>query len=127
MKFKVPYLYWWIVALLFGAVVLNCVGRQTLLALAPTIQKDLAMYDRADANIVNICLVANGYKRLALSHASRDAVSFKAEADLTRTGGWSEVATLKVTPRQKLEYIFPNVFGAYSLRIAAATEIIATA
>ena len=34
---------WWIVALLFGAAVLNYVDRQTLSALAPTIQGDLQM------------------------------------------------------------------------------------
>jgi len=49
---------WWIVALLFGAAVLNYVDRQTLSALAPTIQRDLAMDDRAYANVVNIFLVA---------------------------------------------------------------------
>lgn len=56
--FRVPGLRWWIVALLFGAAVLNYVDRQTLSALAPTIQKDLAMDDRAYANVVNIFLVA---------------------------------------------------------------------
>jgi ACS family hexuronate transporter-like MFS transporter len=49
---------WWIVTLLFGAAVLNYVDRQTLSALAPTIQRDLAMDDRAYANVVNIFLVA---------------------------------------------------------------------
>jgi ACS family hexuronate transporter-like MFS transporter len=51
-------LRWWIVALLFGAAVLNYVDRQTLSALAPTIQQDLAMDDREYANVVNIFLVA---------------------------------------------------------------------
>jgi MFS transporter, ACS family, hexuronate transporter len=51
-------LRWWIVALIFGAAVLNYVDRQTLSALAPTIQRDLAMDDRAYANVVNIFLVA---------------------------------------------------------------------
>jgi ACS family hexuronate transporter-like MFS transporter len=55
---KVPGLRWWIVALLFGAAVLNYVDRQTLSALAPTIQADLGMDDRAYANVVNIFLVA---------------------------------------------------------------------
>ncbi len=49
---------WWIIALLFGAAVLNYVDRQTLSALAPTIQGDLGMDDRAYANVVNIFLVA---------------------------------------------------------------------
>ena len=55
---KLPGLRWWIVALLFGAAVLNYVDRQTLSALAPTIQHDLDMDDRAYANVVNIFLVA---------------------------------------------------------------------
>ena len=49
---------WWIVALLFGAAVLNYVDRQTLSALAPTIQGDLKMDDRDYANVVNLFLVA---------------------------------------------------------------------
>lgn len=55
---KIPHLRWWIAALLAGAAVLNYVGRQTLSALAPTIQADLGMDDRAYANVVNLFLVA---------------------------------------------------------------------
>jgi len=55
---KIKGLRWWIVALLFGAAVLNYVDRQTLSALAPTIQHDLEMDDRDYANVVNIFLVA---------------------------------------------------------------------
>jgi ACS family hexuronate transporter-like MFS transporter len=55
---KIRHLRWWIAALLFGAAVLNYVDRQTLSALAPTIQRDLAMNDRDYANIVNLFLVA---------------------------------------------------------------------
>jgi len=44
--------------LVFLAAVLNYVDRQTLSALAPTIQADLKMDDRDYANIVNIFLVA---------------------------------------------------------------------
>ncbi|NQX01371.1 MFS transporter [bacterium] len=54
----IPGLRWWIIALLFGAAVLNYVDRQTLSTLAPTIQKDLDMDDRDYANVVNIFLVA---------------------------------------------------------------------
>ncbi len=49
---------WWIVGLLFTAAVLNYIDRQTLSALAPTIQKDLGMTDSDYANIVNIFLIA---------------------------------------------------------------------
>lgn len=55
---KIRGLRWWIVALLFGAAVLNYVDRQTLSALAPTIQKDLAMDDQGYANLINLFLVA---------------------------------------------------------------------
>ncbi len=55
---KIKGLRWWIVALLFGAAVLNYVDRQTLSALAPTIQHDLAMDDQGYANLVNLFLVA---------------------------------------------------------------------
>ena len=58
MSLKIPHLRWWIAALLVGAAVLNYVDRQTLSALAPTIQKDLAMDDRAYADVLNIFLVA---------------------------------------------------------------------
>lgn len=57
-RFVIPGLRWWIVALLFGAAVLNYVDRQTLSALAPTIQADLDMDDRDYANVVNIFLIA---------------------------------------------------------------------
>lgn len=55
---KIPHLRWWIATLLVGAAVLNYVDRQTLSALAPTIQADLQMDDRAYANVVNLFLVA---------------------------------------------------------------------
>lgn len=44
--------------LIFLAAMLNYVDRQTLAALAPTIQRDLGMDDRNYANILNIFLVA---------------------------------------------------------------------
>lgn len=44
--------------LLFGAAILNYVDRQTLSALAPTIQRDLAMNDRDYADVLNLFLVA---------------------------------------------------------------------
>src|SRR6185436_4605050 len=55
---KIFGLRWWIVTLVFGAAVLNYLDRQTLSALAPTIQNDLAMDDQAYANIVSLFLVA---------------------------------------------------------------------
>lgn len=55
---KIKGLRWWVVGLLFTAAVLNYIDRQTLSALAPTIQKDLGMDDSDYANIVNIFLIA---------------------------------------------------------------------
>lgn len=55
---KIPGLRWWIVVLVFLAAVMNYVDRQTLSALAPTIQADLKMDDRDYANLVNVFLVA---------------------------------------------------------------------
>lgn len=55
---KIPNLRWWIIALVFLAAVLNYIDRQTLSALAPTIQKDLNLDDHDYANVVNIFLVA---------------------------------------------------------------------
>lgn len=55
---KIQGMRWWIVVLVFLAAVLNYVDRQTLSALAPTIQADLGLDDRDYANIVNIFLIA---------------------------------------------------------------------
>ncbi|MEJ8843710.1 MFS transporter [Lacibacter sp. H375] len=55
---KIKGMRWWIVGLLFTAAVLNYIDRQTLSALAPTIQNDLGMTDVDYANIVNIFLIA---------------------------------------------------------------------
>ncbi len=55
---KIKGMRWWIVVLLFLAAVLNYVDRQTLSALAPTIQVDLSMSDNDYANVINIFLVA---------------------------------------------------------------------
>jgi MFS transporter, ACS family, hexuronate transporter len=55
---KIKGMRWWIVVLVFLAAVLNYVDRQTLSALAPTIQADLGLDDRDYANIVNIFLIA---------------------------------------------------------------------
>ena len=54
---KIKGMRWWIVGLLFTAAVLNYIDRQTLSALAPTIQNDLGMTDSDYANIVNIFLL----------------------------------------------------------------------
>jgi ACS family hexuronate transporter-like MFS transporter len=55
---KIKGMRWWIIVLLFIAAVLNYIDRQTLSALAPTIQADLDMDDQAYANVINIFLIA---------------------------------------------------------------------
>ena len=55
---KLKGMRWWIIVLLFIAAVLNYIDRQTLSALAPTIQADLDMDDQAYANVINIFLIA---------------------------------------------------------------------
>ena len=55
---KIKGLRWWVIVLIFLAAVLNYVDRQTLSAVAPTIQRDLGMDDRDYANVVNIFLIA---------------------------------------------------------------------
>src|SRR5688500_19147671 len=54
----IPHIRWWIAALLFCAAVLNYIDRQTLSILAPTIQSDLKLDDRAYADVVNLFLIA---------------------------------------------------------------------
>ncbi len=55
---KIKGMRWWIIVLLFFAAVLNYIDRQTLSALAPTIQFDLGMDDQEYANVINIFLIA---------------------------------------------------------------------
>ena len=55
---KIRGLRWWIVVLVFLAAVLNYVDRQTLSALAPTVQADLGLDERDYANVLNLFLLA---------------------------------------------------------------------
>ncbi|HJS00341.1 MAG TPA: MFS transporter [Flavobacterium sp.] len=55
---KIKGMRWLIIVLLFIAAVLNYIDRQTLSALAPTIQVDLGMDDQQYANVINIFLIA---------------------------------------------------------------------
>ena len=56
--FRIPHLRWWIVAMIFGASVLNYIDRQTLSILAPTIQKDLKLSNEDYASVLNLFLIA---------------------------------------------------------------------
>jgi ACS family hexuronate transporter-like MFS transporter len=88
---KIKGLRWWIVALLFGAAVLNYVDRQTLAALAPTIQSDLSMDDREYANVVNIFLVAY---TIAYLVSGRIADKMGTRASMVLFVAWWSVANM---------------------------------
>lgn len=88
---KLPGLRWRIVALLFGAAVLNYVDRQTLSALAPTMQPDLHMDDRAYANVVNIFLVAY---TIAYLFSGRIADVMGTRASMVLFVAWWSVANM---------------------------------
>jgi len=94
---KLAGLRWWIVALLFGAAVLNYVDRQTLSALAPTIQQDLAMDDRAYANVVNIFLVAY---TIAYLVSGRIADRMGTRASMVLFVAWWSVANMLTAAAQ---------------------------
>jgi ACS family hexuronate transporter-like MFS transporter len=79
------------VALLFGVAVLNYVDRQTLSALAPTIQSDLKIDDRAYADIVNIFLIAY---TIAYLISGRIAARFGARASMVLFVAWWSVANM---------------------------------
>ena len=81
------------------------------------------------ANAPSDAYLATGYdrKRLTLSHANKESVTFKVEADFTGTGQWSETIALTVKPGQKVEHVFPDAFGAYWLRLVTNQDAIATA
>lgn len=55
---RIPYLRWWVVALLFISSVLNYIDRQTLSMLASTIQRDLGISDISYAGVVQAFLLA---------------------------------------------------------------------
>ena len=88
---------WWIIALLFGAAVLNYVDRQTLSALAPTIQGDLQMDDRDYANVVNLFLVAY---TIAYLISGRIADKMGTRASMTLFVLWWSVANMLTAASQ---------------------------
>ena len=55
---KIPYIRWWIAALLFLISILNYIDRQSLALLIPTIQSELHMSDQQYGNVVSVFLIA---------------------------------------------------------------------
>lgn len=117
-------LRWWIVALLFGAAVLNYVDRQTLSALAPTIQHDLDMDDRAYANVVNIFLVAY---TLAYLVSGRIADLMGTRASMMLFVAWWSVANMLTAAARGVTslgvYRFAFGLGEASVRPAASKAV----
>ncbi len=81
------------------------------------------------AGVPSDAYLATGYdqKRLTLSHAGRQPVTIRVEADFTGTGAWAEVIKLTVPPGKPVEHRFPDAFGAYWLRLLADKDSTATA
>ncbi len=88
---KIKGMRWWIVVLLFLAAVLNYIDRQTLSALAPTIQKDLEMDDRQYADVINIFLIAY---TIAYLISGRIADKIGTRASLLLFVAWWSVANM---------------------------------
>ena len=87
---KLSGLRWWIVALLFGASVLNYVDRNSLALLAPTIQSQLGFDDQAYARIQNAFLVAY---TVALLASGFMVDRFGARLSLALFVGWWSLAS----------------------------------
>ncbi len=66
-------------------------------------------------------------KRVLLSHAAAQAVTFKVEVDVANEGFWKIYATLKVEPGQTLEHKFPDAYGAHWVRLTADADCTASA
>ena len=81
------------------------------------------------AKVPSDAYLATGYdqKRLTLSHAGKQPITFRVEADFTGTGQCSEVISLEVKPGEKRAHDFPDAFGAYWLRVVASADTTATA
>ncbi|HEU0226448.1 MAG TPA: MFS transporter [Arachidicoccus soli] len=88
---KINGMRWFIVVLLLLAAVLNYIDRQTLSALAPTIQKDLNMDDNDYSNVINIFLV--GYT-IAYLISGRLADKIGTKAGMIVFVGWWSIANM---------------------------------
>jgi MFS transporter, ACS family, hexuronate transporter len=94
---KIRGMRWWIIVLLFLAAVLNYIDRQTLSALAPTIQTDLDMNDQQYANVINIFLIAYTFAYL-ISGRIADKIGTRVSLFLF-VGWWSVFNMLTAVAR----------------------------
>ena len=113
--FRISHLRWWICALLVGAAVLNYVDRQTLSALAPTIQADLKMDDRAYADVVNIFLVAY---TIAYLVSGRIADLMGTRASMVLFVAWWSVANMLTAAAQGVQSL-----GIYRFLLGLGEEM----
>lgn len=88
---RIPYLRWWIVALIFGASVLNYVDRQALSILAPTIQKELALSNEDYASVLNWFLIAY---TIALIVSGKIVDRFGVRLSLALFVGWWSISNI---------------------------------
>ncbi|MCX6997381.1 MAG: hypothetical protein NTV49_09910 [Kiritimatiellaeota bacterium] len=79
------------------------------------------------AGVPSDAYLATGYDRKRLTLTCSAAATVHIEADFAGTGDWSDVVKVAVQPNQRLEYKFPDAFGAYWLRLTADQETRATA
>ena len=88
---RIPHLRWWIIALIFGASVLNYVDRQALSILAPTIQKDLALSNEDYASVLNWFLIAYTF---ALILSGKIVDRFGVRFSLALFVGWWSISNI---------------------------------
>ena len=88
---RIPHLRWWIIALIFGASVLNYVDRQALSILAPTIQKDLALSNEDYASVLNWFLIAYTF---ALIISGKIVDRFGVRFSLALFVGWWSISNI---------------------------------
>ncbi len=88
---RIPHLRWLVVAMIFGASVLNYLDRQTLSILAPTIQKDLKLSNADYAAVLNWFLVCYTIASL-LSGKIVDKIGVR--LSLALFVGWWSVANI---------------------------------
>jgi len=70
-----------------------------------------------------------GYDRktLTLSHKGTQPVTFDVQLDITGTGNWQTYQTFEVPVGEAVVHQFPDVLGAYWVRLVPSTDAVATA
>ena len=62
------------------------------------------------------------HKRVDLANAGQEAVNLRMEVDVTGTGHWIHYRTFAVPPGNSIQYVFPDDFGAYWVRLSADVD-----